>query len=280
MKTIKFTAILMIAMALSVKLMAQEQLVVPLSDPGKPYKLNVDLVSGSIKIIGYDGKDVVIDADPSGEASGRKHQARDSRRVGAGDAEGMHRINGGDNLDITAKEKNNQVTVSSGAPNKSITLTIKVPQNATSIKLSTVNGGIITVSNVNADLEVSNVNGAITMDNISGSVVANTVNGNVKVVFKSVDSKAAMAFTTLNGNVDVTFPANLKASFKIKSDMGNIYTDFDMATDKSTPKVTKTAKDGMYRLTMDEWVYGKVDGGGPEIMMKTMNGSIYIRKAK
>ncbi len=53
-----------------------------------------------------------------------------------------------------------------------------------------------------------------------------------------------------------------------------------MANDKSAPKVNKTSKDGMYRLTIDEWVYGKINGGGPEVMMKTMNGSIYIRKAK
>jgi hypothetical protein len=36
----------------------------------------------------------------------------------------------------------------------------------------------------------------------------------------------------------------------------------------------------MYRINVDEWVYGKISGGGPEMMMKTMTGNIYIRKAK
>ncbi|WP_217452184.1 hypothetical protein [Mucilaginibacter humi] len=45
MKAIKITGILLMAMMLSIQLMAQEtkeQLVVSLSEPGKPYKLNVD----------------------------------------------------------------------------------------------------------------------------------------------------------------------------------------------------------------------------------------------
>ena len=271
MKTIKFTAILITAMLLSFKIMAQsEQLVVPLSEPGKPYKLDVSLVTGSIKVIGYEGKDVVI------EVKGEGHKKDD----GDNQMDGMHRISGGDNLEVTAKEKNNKVTVSSGLPNKMVSLTIKVPQGASNIKLETVNDGMISVSNVSGDLEVTNVNGAINMDGISGSVVANTVNGMLKVSFKSVDAKSAMAFSTLNGDVNVTFPAGIRANFKLKTDQGSIYTDFDMTTDPSTPKVTKTAKDGMYRLAMDEWVYGKVGGGGPEVMMKTMNGSIYIKKAK
>jgi DUF4097 and DUF4098 domain-containing protein YvlB len=271
MKTMRTTGIFIAAALLSIKVMAQQtqELVVPLSDPGKPYKLEAGLVTGSIKIIGYEGKDVVINA----EGDERKHEDR-------GERDGMHRVVGGTSLDITAKERNNSVSIDAGIPNKTVNLTIKVPQNGATLKLSTVNGKCITVSNVSGDMEINCTNGYITMDNISGSVVASSINGNVKVGFKTIDPKAPMAFSTLNGNVDVTFPASLKASFKLKSDRGEIYTDFDLITDKSTPKVNKSVKEGMYRLTMDEWVTGKVDGGGPEMMMKTMNGNIYIKKAK
>ncbi len=40
----------------------REQLTIPLSDPTKEGKLNVSLVTGSIKVIGYAGKEVIIDA--------------------------------------------------------------------------------------------------------------------------------------------------------------------------------------------------------------------------
>jgi DUF4097 and DUF4098 domain-containing protein YvlB len=129
-------------------------------------------------------------------------------------------------------------------------------------------------------LEVSNVNGSIKLTDISGSVVATTVNGPVIVTFKSIDPKAAMAFSTLNGKIDVTFPASLKANVKLKSDRGDIFTDFDVATEQQKPNVTRTNKDGMYGLKIDEWVYGKIAGGGPELMMKTTFGAVYIRKAK
>ena len=161
-----------------------------------------------------------------------------------------------------------------------VNVTIKVPQSEATLKLSTINNGDITVSNVSGELEVSNTNGPIHLNNISGSAVANTVNGEITVTFKSIDAKAAMAFSTLNGNLDVTFPATFKANVKLKSDMGEMFTDFDIDADKTQPKSNRTNQNGMYRINVENWVYGKINGGGPELMMKNMSGNIYIRKAK
>jgi hypothetical protein len=272
MKTIKFTVIAFAAMLLSTSLMAQDnkqQLVIPLSDPGKPYKLDVALVRGSIKVTGYEGKDVIIDA--TGEDRKKKEDHENGN--------GMKRLSGADNLDVIAREKHNTVTVNSEQA-KFANLVIKIPQGASNIKLHTINDGNIVASDIGGELEISNVNGSISLLNVSGSVVANTVNGKVQVTFKSINPNAAMAFSTLNGNVDVTFPASLKANVKMRSDRGEVYSDFDVATDKSEPKATKTAKDGMYRISIEDWIYGKVNGGGPEMLMKTMNGNIYVRKAK
>jgi DUF4097 and DUF4098 domain-containing protein YvlB len=273
MKTIKFTGTLILAVLLSARLWAQDsekgQLVVPLSDPGKPYKLKVDLVNGSITVTGYEGKDIIIDA----QGEERKKQSKEGPN-------GMRRLSGGNSLDIQAQENNNEVDVH-GSPMKTVNLTIKVPMNSTNVKLSTVNNGNINASNIGGDLEIKNVNGYIKLTGISGSVVANTVNGNVDVSFKSIDARAAMAFSTLNGKVDVTFPASLKANVKLKSDQGDIFTDFDVVTEQRKPVVTKNnGEKGMYSLKMEDWVYGKIAGGGQEVMMKTTFGSLYIRKAK
>jgi hypothetical protein len=270
--TIKTAGFFIMAMLLTTSLWAQndkaEQLTVPLSDPGKPYKLNVDLVQGSITVMGYEGKDIVITT-----------QADEHRKANREAGGGMRRLDGGSAADIKAEEKNNKVSVSAEMARK-VNLVIKVPQNGGTLNLSSVNDGNIMVSNVSGEMEVSNTNGGIKMSNVSGSVVANTTNGNVSVSFKSIDTKAAMAFTSFNGNVDVTFPAGLKANVKLKTDRGNIYTDFDVVNEARKPDVTRTAKDGMYSLKIDDWVYGKIDGGGPEVLMKTFNGNIYVRKAK
>lgn len=274
MKTMKLSALLVLSLLGLHELRAQDgktQLVVPLSDPGKPYKLNMHLIDGSIKMVGYEGKDIVIDVEAEPE------KKKEEKEAGSG---GMRKIPMGNSLDITAEEHNNNVQIQSGVFKKMNGVTIKVPQTAGTIKLGTVNNGDITVSNVNGEIEISNVNGSITATNVSGSVVANTVNGNVIVTFKSVDSRAPMAFSSLNGKIDVTFPADLKANLKLKADRGDVFTDFDVDVDKTTPKMNKTREDHMYKISIEDWVYGKIGGGGPEMMMKNMFGSIYIRKAK
>lgn len=269
MKALKFTG-LALALALSTRLVAQDNqtLNVPLSDPGKPFKIDVSLVTGSIKLSVHEGKDIVIDANAP-------HGKREAKESG-----GMRRLSTGENLDVVAQEKNNSINISNNMPNKNVNLDIKIPRGATNIKLTTVNGGNITADGISGDIEASNTNGGIKLNNVSGSAVANSTNGNVTVTFKALDNKAALAFTTLNGNVDVTFPDSFKANLKARSDQGNVFSDFDMVTEKSPAKSTKTAKEGMYRITIEDWVYGKINGGGPELLMKTMNGNIYIRKAK
>ncbi|MES1214409.1 MAG: DUF4097 family beta strand repeat-containing protein [Bacteroidota bacterium] len=273
MKKIKAVHLFLFAIILSMGTAAQdntkEQLVVPLSEPGKPFKLNVGLVDGSITVSSYDGKDIVIDGETENEKNNDRSES----------SGGMKRIYS-HSLSITAEEKNNQVSVHTDKPNKSLNLSIKIPKGVTSLKLETVNDGDIEVNNISAEMEITNVNGGIKLTGVSGSVVANTVNGDVIVTFKSIDNKAPMAFTTLNGNVDVSFPATLQASVKLKSDNGGIYTDFEVAVDNTQPKTERTKEGNMYKVSVKDWVYGKIGGGGPEIMMKNMNGNIYARKAK
>jgi DUF4097 and DUF4098 domain-containing protein YvlB len=190
----------------------------------------------------------------------------------------MKRIGGGNNS-VNATEKDNRVSISSGHLGRPNNLKIKIPKGASNIKLATVNGGGITATDISGVIETNNTNGGIKLTNVSGSVVANTVNGNIIVVFKSIDSKAAMAFSTFNGKVDVTLPATLKANVKLHSDRGDILSDFDAVVDPGAPSATKV-KDGSYRFGDAEWITGKIGGGGPELRMRTFNGNIYIRKAK
>jgi len=271
MKTLKFIGLLLISFAMSAPAMAQtetkNQLVIPLSDPGKPFRLDVDIMHGSIDVMEYDGKDIVIE------------MATDESKQKPGNNVNGMRLIGRGSSSVTATEKNNHVSVTPGALGHSSNLKIKVPKGADIIKLSTVNSGGVTATDISGSIEVNNTNGGIKLINVSGSVVANTTNGNITVVFKSVDPKAAMAFSTFNGKVDVTLPATLKANVKLHTDRGDVLSDFDVAVDPSAPTATKT-KDGAYRFGDQEWRTGKIAGGGPELMMKTFNGNIYIRKAK
>jgi hypothetical protein len=245
-----------------------EQLTVPLSSPGKQYSLKVHLVTGSIKVVGYDGKEIIINVTTrGGDEEGSKTPEN-----------GMKRISSPGGYEVTAKEADNTVTVNTGNPSKALDLELKIPQDV-KLKIGTVNDGEVRVENVKGELEVNNVNDKITLTNISGSVVANTVNGDVDVTFKTIDPKAPMAFSTLNGDVNVTLPADTKANLKLKSDNGDVFSDFDIDIDKTPSKTDKTTEPGMYKIKKDDWVYGKINGGGPEMMMKNMQGNIYVKKS-
>ena len=249
---------------------AKEQLTVALSVPGKPGSLEVELVNGSIRVTGYSGKDVVIDAT----ARGSKHPS-----TSPGSAAGLRRISAGNALNLTVEEKNNRVEVTTESWKGPVDLTIRVPRNF-SLKVSTVNDGDITIDNVAGELEVTNVNGDITLNQVAGSAVANTVNGDLRATFTGITAGAPMAFSTLNGKVDVTLPANARAALKMKSDRGEVYSDFDVALTKGQPKVARTSQDGLSRLRTDDWTYGKINSGGAELTLKTFNGNIFLRKAK
>lgn len=269
MKTIALSALL-IAGTLLAGAQSKETLTVALSNPGKHYKLKVNLVTGSIKVTGTTGKDIQIEVTDPEQGRSRKEAASEG---------GMKRISANPGYEITAKESDNNVHVTSSNPNRNVNLELKIPQDVT-LTVSTVNNGDIDIENVKGELEITNVNGDVRLKNISGSAVANTVNGDVIANFISTDNDAAMGFSTLNGKIDVSLPAGFKSNLKLKSDRGEIYSDFDVDMDKSVPRVNKTANNGLYKLNVDDWVYGKINGGGPQLMMKTMTGNIYVRKNK
>lgn len=288
MKTIQIALAFVLSLALTTGAKAQqaaekEQLIVPLSEPGKPFKLNARILNGSIKVVGYEGKDIVVDIADNDHDKNKKGRNRINININGRDRDantaGMKRITAGRKMDVSADESNNTVNIRTDV-NSNLSLTIKVPMNESKMKLSSTNDGEIVVNNVNGELEVNNTNGPITMTNISGSVVADALNEDIKVSFKSIDPKAAMAFSSLNGNIDLTFPATLKANVKLKTDRGDMFTDFDIDADKTANPAKKTSQNGVYRINIENWVYGKINTGGPELMIKNMNGNIYIRKAK
>ncbi|MEO0570246.1 MAG: DUF4097 family beta strand repeat-containing protein [Bacteroidota bacterium] len=244
---------------------------VPLSSPNSPGKLIVNQLSGSIEVEAYEGKEVIVKATVS-EGHDHCDSCHDKK---SSSKDGMKKISTS-SLNIGAEEENNVVQIQNELWNKKTDLFIKVPTDF-SLKLKTVNNGDIMVKGVNGEMEISNINGHITLESVSGSVVANTTNGELKVSFKSILQDKDMAFSSFNGDVEIVFPKSLKAAIKAKSDMGDVYTDFDMALSTNEPVVDKKNSSGKYRVKVEQWVKGTINGGGPEMLFKTFNGDIMIK---
>jgi hypothetical protein len=102
----------------------------------------------------------------------------------------------------------------------------------------------------------------------------------MKVVMTRVAPDRPMAFTTFNGPVDVTLPATVKANLKLRSDHGEIFTDFDVQTRpaSSTSSPSVRGPDGRIHIDINQSIQGTVNGGGPEFELRSFNGNIYVRK--
>jgi len=122
------------------------------------------------------------------------------------------------------------------------------------------------------------VNGPVSITNSSGAVLATSVNGKVTVALDKVAPGKAMSFSTMNGTIDVTLPADIKANLKMKVDNGDVYTDFDVKVTNDTFDNTQSTTGRGVRIRANKTTYGTINGGGPEMQFTTFNGRILIHK--
>jgi hypothetical protein len=246
---------------------------VPFSDPSRPGRLVMSVSSGSITITGENRQDVVIETRQGADDVG---PGRGTTAAPTPPPPGLRRLT--QSVGFTVDEENNEMKVGlAGAYNRTLNFTIRVPAR-TNLKLNTLRNGSISVQSVEGDLETSSMGGSVTLTNVSGSVVANSMRGSVKATLARVTAEKPMAFTSFNGSVDVTFPATIKANFKLRSDGGDVFTDFDIQL-RPVPKTdTGDRKGGRFRLEVNNSVLGSVNGGGPEIELRTFHGDVFVRK--
>jgi hypothetical protein len=193
----------------------------------------------------------------------------------------MRRISGASGTGLEVEEEDNIMEIDVSSMKQTVDLTIQVPFN-TSMEVGSYNNGEVIIENITGEIEADNYNGKVVLTGISGSVVAHTYNGEVTVSFTTVDPDKPMSFSTWNGDVDITFPALVKANVKMKSEMGDVYSDFDIQIKQAQQKAVEDEREegGGYKISFEKAVYGSINGGGPEYQFKTYHGDIYIRKAK
>ena len=243
-----------------------DRVAVTLSDSARPALVKASLINGGITVKAYEGKEVIV-------------EARVRTREGARSESGPKRITIS-TTGLTVEEENNQVNINTESYARAIDLMIAVPVH-TSLHLRAVNDGDIVVTGVDGELDVDNVNGSVTLNNIAGSAVAHALNGRLLATFTRINQKP-MAFSSLNGDVDVTFPADLKANVSLRADRGDVFSDFDVNMQaQSSQAVVDDGRShgGKYKVKIDKTVRGTINGGGPEMQFNNFNGQIYIRKA-
>lgn len=252
-----------------------EKATVPLHDPSRPARLRVNLMAGGITVHGADTRNVVVEAVSRGGTRGDRESRAD--RV-----DGMHRLDLPGNSGLEVTEDDNVVQVKTSPRGTPADLVITVPRRS-SLELRCMNDGNIEVDQVDGEIDANDLNGRITLKGVRGSVVAHSMNGAVLATLDRVDSGKPMSFSTMNGDIDVTLPADVKANVAMKTDNGEIYSDFDVKLESGTHMVQGESgrqPDGSYHLRFDRTQHGTINGGGPEFQFVSFNGQIYIRKKK
>jgi DUF4097 and DUF4098 domain-containing protein YvlB len=268
MKRMIPVVVLAAAMLAALPARAQDRVTVNFTDPSKPGLLRVNTVNGSISVKTHAGTDVILEGKSLDR--GRQAQTRD----------GLRRIDS-NNAGLTIEEENNVMTVSSRGSSNSGNIEIQVPAK-TNLRITTVNGGAVTVDDVEGEIEVNNTNGNIVLNNVAGSVIAHATNGRLVASLRDMTANQPMSFITQNSNVDITLPPTAKANLKMRTDNGEAYTDFDIQLRPATPPVVEDNRNrgGRFRIQTDRTINGTINGGGPDFEIRTLNGNIYLRKGK
>jgi hypothetical protein len=243
-----------------------ETITIPLSRPGEPMSLNVDILSAHLEVIGEERKDVALTVTLS---SGRRKIVTPS---------GPKMLSGGGS-ELEISERDNRVSIESETPpTNRITIVARVPRRA-ALNLSTVNEGEIIVRDVVGDLELENINGPITATNITGSVIAESVNNPIAVGLAGVAAGGATSLSSLNGDITLTLPASAKAELHLDTSRGEIVSDFELDVKPSKPRIERNETRGGVSVRMEDVIVATVNGGGPVIRVKTLNGTIKIAKS-
>lgn len=217
---------------------------------------------GSIKVTGYDGDLIVVNGTLRYPEADKKNSS------------GLHRIEQKP-IDLKAEVVGRNVLLLCSAAGKTVDFDIKVPSGF-SLKLKSLDNGVVDVLNVEGVIEVVNNNGNITLVNIDGSAILSTVYGDIEASFAGVKPGVPMMFTTFEGDIILTIPATVDANLKMKSDKGEIFSDFKITPVKRQPVVSRTENTAVY--TLEDWTTGIVNNGGAEFVLRTYSGVITLKK--
>ena len=143
-------------------------------------------------------------------------------------------------------------------------------------------GGSIRVSNANGDVNAHTSGGSITIESVKGKVIADTSGGriNVQKLMGSIDAKTSggsikaqilkqpsteCRLTTSGGSVVVSLADGIAVDVDAETSGGRVVTDFSVAV-KVEGELKRSA------------LQGKINGGGPLVLLRTSGGNIHIEK--
>jgi hypothetical protein len=141
-------------------------------------------------------------------------------------------------------------------------------------------GGDITIDTVNGPAKVHTSGGSIDVHNIGGDLVAHTSGGSIKID----EARGAIDASTSGGSVTATFSAAPHAASKLSTSGGNIHVSLpagaavDLDAHSSGGDVETELPVTIVGHHDENTLVGKINGGGPKLLLRTSGGDIEVRK--
>jgi hypothetical protein len=142
-----------------------------------------------------------------------------------------------------------------------VEFTVRVPQGVR-FRGATINGNVETGA-LGSDVEATTINGSIKIS-AAGIARATTINGSITASLGNANWTSPLEFKTVNGGITLDLPSNTSTDVRAETLNGDISSDFPMNT------LTRVG-----RKHLD----GTIGNGGRELSLKTINGSIRLRRA-
>ena len=231
----------------------------------------VEATNGSIHVESWDGADVQVVAH---------------KKARAGDTDDAFDLLA--RTEVRIEERGSSVRISAETPrgdggwfggtSVSVSFEIKLPRDA-ELDASSENGSIevrelgaparletrngsITAKGVGGPLEAESSNGSIKAYDVQGPIQAETTNGSIKAEILGTDLGSGMRLATTNGTVELRIDAGIAASIAARTHNGTVSSDFEGGVQDRRKR----------SLDLD------LGGGGPQIELKSSNGSIRVRE--
>jgi hypothetical protein len=233
------------------KLTEEFHKVYPLSAQGR---IELENLNGPVHISSWDRDEVKVDAVKSAWTKERLDEARIEIRSEQSSLSIRTEYPDHDHTFWNDNRHNNPASVE---------YTLTVPRQARLDAIKLVNGRL-DVQDVAGEVRASCVNGRIQARNLQGPAELDTVNGELDASVSQLTS-SRLKLSSVNGALRVTLPSDAKAVIQASTVSGHISDDFGLPVRR--------------HQFVGQSLHGELGGGGAEVRLSNVNGTIEIRHA-
>ena len=121
-------------------------------------------------------------------------------------------------------------------------------------------GGSISLEDIQGNVDIKTSGGSLDLDNITGKIDAHTSGGSIELKLATKPTKDSKVKTS-GGSITAYLVKNVAVNLSAKTSGGRVSSEFTV-----DGKITKRS------------IEGTINGGGPELVLKTSGGSVRIKE--